>query len=96
MRQNVVRRFKSKAGKAIAAVVVAEAESCEALEAPNLVIVLARRDLVWLQAFFAALDRGRILDYRRMRDVVVSNLDALTDANGSTTSTLPENDKSPV
>lgn len=90
MRQIVVRRFKSKAGPTIAAAVVGEAQSSEALEAPNLVVVLARRDLVWLQSFFAALDHGRVIDYRRMREAVTSNLDALTDANGSTTTPVPK------
>ncbi len=90
MRQIIVRRFKSKAGQIVAAAVVSEAESC----APKMVVVLARRDLVWLQSFFAALNRGRIMDYRRMQKMVTSNLDALT--NGSTTSPVSKDVKSPV
>jgi hypothetical protein len=96
VRQIIVRRFKSKAERTIAAAVVGEAESGEQLEAPNMVVVLARRDLVWLQSFFAALDHGRVMDYSRMRTAVTSNLDALTDANGSCTPALPQDSKSSV
>lgn len=96
MRQNVVRKFKSKADRVMAAVVLDEAQSVEQLNAPSVVVILARRDLVWLQSFFAALDHGRIMDYERMRLAVTTNLDALTKANGSNLSLMPKDNKSAV
>ena len=75
MRQIITRRFKLKAGYANVAVL---SESQEP-EDEKLVIVLARRDLVFLQALFAALDRGRRPpNYDRLRKMVTQHLDTLS------------------
>lgn len=77
MRQIVTRRFKGKAG--VVAVAVLDSKLTEEeIEAPPLTVVLARRDLIFLQALFAALDRGQCINYKRMQRAVVSNLDSLT------------------
>lgn len=67
----------------MAAVILDQAQDVEKLKAPNMAILIARRDLVWLQQFFAALDNGRVMDYTRLQKAVTFNLNALTHANGS-------------
>lgn len=78
MRQIVTRRVKLKAG-AVAVAVLDAKPTMEELEAPEQSVVLARRDLVFLQALFAALDRGyKVADYKRMQRAVITSLDSLT------------------
>lgn len=77
MRQIVTRVVKTKAG-AVAVAVLDAKPTMEELEAPEQSVILARRDLVFLQALFAALDRGQQVNYKRMQRAVKNSLDSLT------------------
>lgn len=73
MRQNVVRQVQLKAG--LTSVIV-----LDQLSTDPLAIVLSRRDLVWLQSFFGALDRGKRPGYRHMQRAVRYYLTLLTES----------------
>ena len=82
MRQNVVKQMQLKAD-AVSVAILDRKPCVTALKPDKMVIVISRRDLIWLQNFFAGLDRGHKPYYKAMQATVKENLDALTRANNA-------------
>ena len=82
MKVVATRRFKAKDQTFILAAILEQTRKQEELPDNEEVVVIARRDLIWLQRLFRDLDSKYIPDYRAFKRKVKRILDTLGKQNG--------------